>query len=74
MTEPHLLKRLLVLLHTVVIIIGTVISTFIFAVLAILVSFFSKNGDGVHQVARVWGRSIRSTCAIIKAISIFRYC
>ena len=43
MTEPHLLKRLLVLLHTVVIIIGTVISTFIFAVLAILVSFFSKN-------------------------------
>jgi 1-acyl-sn-glycerol-3-phosphate acyltransferase len=58
MTEPHFLKRLLVLLHTVVIIIGTVISTFIFAVLAILVSFFSKNGDGVHQVARVWGRSI----------------
>jgi 1-acyl-sn-glycerol-3-phosphate acyltransferase len=58
MTDPLGFYRLFVFLHTVVIIIGTVISTFIFALLAILVSFFSRNGDAVHRVARGWGRSI----------------
>jgi 1-acyl-sn-glycerol-3-phosphate acyltransferase len=27
-------------------------------ILAIVVSFFSRNGDGVHHVARAWGKSI----------------
>jgi len=47
-----------VFLHTVFVCVGTVISTFIFGLLAILVSFFSRNGDAVHLVARIWGRSI----------------
>jgi 1-acyl-sn-glycerol-3-phosphate acyltransferase len=48
----------MVFLHTALIYIGTVIDTFLFGLLAILVSFFSKKGDGVHVVARIWARII----------------
>ena len=58
MSQPASQHPILVFLHTVFICVGTVISTFGFGLLAILVSFFSKNGDAVHLVARIWGRSI----------------
>jgi 1-acyl-sn-glycerol-3-phosphate acyltransferase len=35
-----------------------IIATTVFGLLAILVSYFTKTGDGVHMVARWWGRSI----------------
>ncbi len=47
-----------VFLHTVIIYVFTIGSTFIFAVTAILVSFFSRTGNSVHHVGRTWGRSL----------------
>lgn len=51
-------KRLLDFLHTPIIYVWIILSTFFFGLLAIVVSFFSKRGDGVHHVARAWGRGI----------------
>jgi 1-acyl-sn-glycerol-3-phosphate acyltransferase len=48
----------LVILHSIVIIMWTFFGTILFGTLAILVSLVSRTGDGVHLVARVWGRSI----------------
>jgi 1-acyl-sn-glycerol-3-phosphate acyltransferase len=50
--------EILYLLHTILIFVWTVLVTIVLGSLAILVSFFSRNGDGVHLVARAWGRSI----------------
>jgi 1-acyl-sn-glycerol-3-phosphate acyltransferase len=54
---PGLLK-ILYILHTILIFVWTVLITIVLGTTAILVSFFSKNGDAVHFVARAWGRSI----------------
>jgi 1-acyl-sn-glycerol-3-phosphate acyltransferase len=56
-THSHL-SNLLALLHTIVIYAWTILATFVFGLTAILFSFFSKTGDSVHHVARLWGRSI----------------
>jgi 1-acyl-sn-glycerol-3-phosphate acyltransferase len=45
-------------LHTVIIYIWTIAATFVIGSTAILFSFFSKTGNSVHHVARLWGRSI----------------
>jgi 1-acyl-sn-glycerol-3-phosphate acyltransferase len=34
------------------------VATLFFSVLAIAVSFFSRGGDSVHRVARIWARSL----------------
>ena len=44
--------------HTIVIYCWIIPATLVFAILAILASFFSRKGDAVHQIARLWGRSI----------------
>ncbi len=44
--------------HTAVIYVWIVLATFVFGITAIIVSYFSKTGNSVHAVARVWGRSI----------------
>lgn len=45
-------------LHTAVIYAWTIIATFVFGCTVILFSFFSRTGNSVHHVARLWGRSI----------------
>ncbi|MFZ1983799.1 MAG: lysophospholipid acyltransferase family protein [Desulfatitalea sp.] len=52
------LSNLLAIVHSLIIYIWIVIATFVFGLTAILFSFFSKTGNSVHLVARVWGRSI----------------
>lgn len=56
--------KIVYILHTIVIFVWTVLITIVLGSTAILVSFFSKNGDAVHLVARAWGRSILWVSAI----------
>ncbi|MGD8834132.1 MAG: lysophospholipid acyltransferase family protein [Desulfobacteraceae bacterium] len=58
MTNEFNAPKLLSIFHTILIFIWIVAATIIFGILAISVSFFSKTGDGVHYVARIWGKSI----------------
>ena len=51
-------KSIGVVLHTLVDYGWIVAATFVFGLVAIATSFFSRNGDAVHHVARMWGRSI----------------
>lgn len=44
--------------RTAMIYLWVIAATLVFALTAILVSFFSKTGDAVHLVARIWGRSL----------------
>lgn len=50
--------KIVYVLHTILIFVWTVLATIVLGTTAILVSFFSKNGNAVHLVARAWGRSI----------------
>jgi 1-acyl-sn-glycerol-3-phosphate acyltransferase len=52
------------LVRTAGIILYVVAATFVMALLAIAVSFFSRSGDGVHEVARSWARSILAVSGI----------
>ncbi len=45
-------------LHVALIIVWTVTATFVLALVAVGVSLFSRSGDFVHLIARLWGRSI----------------
>jgi len=45
-------------MHSLIIYCWIIFGTFIFAFLAILASYFSGNGNSVHYIARLWGRSI----------------
>ena len=56
-TEYHR-PRLLIRLHSIVISMWTVLATFVLGLLAIGCSFFSRNGNSVHQIARFWGKTI----------------
>ncbi len=56
--------KVFIVLHTGLIYLWTILSTFTMGLTAILVSFFSKTGDGVHLVARWWGRSLLWACCI----------
>lgn len=51
-------NRFLVYLHTAVIYVGTIIATIVLGLVAISTSFFSKSGNVVHLVARLWARCI----------------
>jgi 1-acyl-sn-glycerol-3-phosphate acyltransferase len=51
-------RNVAALIHTTVIYAWIIVATFVLGCIAILVSYFSKTGNSVHWVARVWGRSI----------------
>ncbi len=46
------------ILHTLIVYLWTILGTVLLGTLAILVSFFSKTGDAVHHVARLWALTI----------------
>jgi 1-acyl-sn-glycerol-3-phosphate acyltransferase len=46
------------IVHTIVIYVWIIAVTFVLGLTAILFSYFSKTGNSVHWVARIWGRSI----------------
>lgn len=52
------IKQIGVLLHTLIIYCWIALGTLLLGTLAIITSFFSKTGNGVHAVARSWGKSI----------------
>ena len=52
------IKHACTVLHTLVIYGWIIIATIVLGFLAIVVSFFSKNGNSVHRIAQLWGRSI----------------
>jgi 1-acyl-sn-glycerol-3-phosphate acyltransferase len=52
------IKHPWVLLHTFIIYCWIIIATIVLGSLAIAASFFSRNGNGIHGIARLWGRSI----------------
>jgi len=51
-------KTFLHVLHTLIIVLWTVLVTIFFATLVILCSFFSRNGNVLHLIARSWANSI----------------
>jgi 1-acyl-sn-glycerol-3-phosphate acyltransferase len=58
MTHPRHAGGFIVLVHTLVVYAWTVGATFIFGIAAILFGFFSRTGNSVHHVARLWAKSI----------------
>jgi 1-acyl-sn-glycerol-3-phosphate acyltransferase len=50
--------------HTALILVWTVVVTFIFAVIALAVSFFFRSCNAVHLVARAWSRSILTVSGV----------
>lgn len=50
--------------RTAVVAAWVVIATFFLGVLAIVVSFFSRTGNPIHRIGRVWGRSILAVSGI----------
>ena len=53
-----MLKKVLYTLHTLVIVLWTLAATSVIGILVILVSFFSRNGNVPHLMARLWANSI----------------
>jgi len=51
-------KTFLHVLHTLIIILWTVVATIVIGTLVILSSFFSRNGNAQHLLARLWANSI----------------
>jgi 1-acyl-sn-glycerol-3-phosphate acyltransferase len=64
-------KSIGVVLHTLIDYGWIMAATFVFGLVAIATSFFSRNGDAVHHVARMWGRSILWVSGIRTATSGF---
>ncbi len=52
------IKHTFTVLHTIVIYCWIITATITLGLLAIIISFFSRNGNSVHCIARLWGRSI----------------
>jgi len=46
------------MIRTIGIVSFTVVSTLFWGTVAIIISLFSKTGDAVHRIARIWGRGI----------------
>jgi len=53
-----MLKSFLYTLQTLVIVVWTFLATFVIATIVIIGSFFSRNGNGLHLLARSWANSI----------------
>ena len=58
-------------MHTLLIYLWILLGTLVFAILAIVASIFSKTGNSVHHIARIWGRSILWVSGIRIATSGF---
>lgn len=58
MTVHAIFGRVLTFLHTVVICTWVVCITVVLGIAAIVTSYFSKTGNAVHWVAKIWGRAI----------------
>ena len=54
----NMAKSLLYALQTLIIVVWTLFATLIFGIIVILLSFFSRTGNGPHLVARLWANSI----------------
>ena len=64
MANPRHANGLIVFLHTLVIYVWTIGATVFFGLLAITFSLFSKTGNSVHHIARLWAASILWISAI----------
>jgi 1-acyl-sn-glycerol-3-phosphate acyltransferase len=53
-----MLKSILYTLHTLVIVLWVLLSTIVMGLLIILFSFFSRNGNVLHLMARFWANAI----------------
>ena len=53
-----MLKTFLYTLHTLFIVLWVIVSTIVVGILVILFSFFSRNGNRLHLMARFWANSI----------------
>jgi 1-acyl-sn-glycerol-3-phosphate acyltransferase len=51
-------------IRTGALVLWVVAATFVLGVAAIGVSCFSKSGNGVHRIARIWGRSILAVAGV----------
>ncbi len=51
-------EQIRVAIHTLIIHSWIIVGTFLLGFIAIMASFFSRNGDSVHYVGRLWGQSI----------------
>jgi 1-acyl-sn-glycerol-3-phosphate acyltransferase len=58
MKEPEPNHHMLVVVHTIIIYLWTILVTIVFGTTAIVTSLFSRTGNSVHHVAQVWGKSI----------------
>ncbi len=58
MKEPEPNHHMLVVVHTIIIYLWTILVTIVFGTIAIVTSLFSRTGNSVHHVAQVWGKSI----------------
>lgn len=58
MTSQPNRNSIWVVLHTLIIYLWTIVSTIVLGTVAVIFGLFSKTGNSVHFVARVWGRSI----------------
>lgn len=67
------IKHACTVLHTLVIYSWIIVATIVLGFLAIIVSFFSRNGNSVHGIARLWGRSILWVGGIGTQTSGFNY-
>jgi 1-acyl-sn-glycerol-3-phosphate acyltransferase len=51
-------KSFLYALHTLIIVVWTMLATLLIGVMVIIYSFFSRTGNGPHLLARLWANSI----------------
>jgi 1-acyl-sn-glycerol-3-phosphate acyltransferase len=62
-------NRFFILGHTAVIYTWTIALTLVLGIVAIVTSLFSKTGDSVHHIARIWGKGILWISGIRVSIS-----
>ena len=57
------------MIRTAFIILWVVVATAVMGILAIVVSFFTRTGNPVHIIARIWARSILSVSRVPVRVS-----
>lgn len=58
MKAPEPNHHMVVVVHTIIIYLWTILVTIVFGTIAIVTSLFSRTGNSVHHVAKAWGKSI----------------
>jgi 1-acyl-sn-glycerol-3-phosphate acyltransferase len=69
MMQPISYQHVFSAIHTILICLWTIVITVVLGLLAIVLSFFSKTGNSVHIIARIWGRTILWVSGIRVTIS-----